>query len=273
MGRNRAPMVHFQPPEQLQEGNVNARRVLPLCISAVLAALLAEGALRGVFPRSYFLDPSTETYWQTLKLERPPATGELDTVEDADLGWRMKPNYRTERAKHDERGFRVTSSAQGDTVIVIGDSYTYGLGVRDNETYASQLASLGFSVVNAGANAYGVDQAVLTLERHIDTVQPKYIVLGYFVDDFYRSRLAFRDASKPRFVQSGEGYELSPPEAIGAVPFGLRTIEALAYVWRRAGFVISSNSSKPLISARTCYKMHFHKTGLMTTLFFIHFPD
>lgn len=213
------------------------KALLVLAAAAVLSTLVAEGALRLVTNRSAFLDPSTDTYWLALESEQSDSPPENpDIAPDPELGWRMKPSHRSNLANHDEQGFRFTTPGTGDAAVVVGDSFTYGLGVLDDETYASELAKItGLSIVNAGTNAYGIDQALLKLERHIDDVDPRVIVLGYFVDDFDRNGLSFRDAAKPRFVRTDDEYVIEPPREQN-LPFGLRVVETAGYVTRRLGF-------------------------------------
>ena len=201
-------------------------RVLTLSLSMVgiLAGFaLCEGALRMLWPRSAFLDPMTDRYWKTLLHEgsttSPRADGfSADAIYDPELGWRMRPEYESESVSHDEKGFRrVPHRSEAPSrarVLMIGDSFTYGLGVRDDETFAAYLRSEhGYEVVNAGVNAYGADQALLLWEREGQEIGADFVVLGYFVDDFYRNGLAVRDAPKPYFAyrEASGDYVLQKP--------------------------------------------------------------
>jgi hypothetical protein len=237
----------------------NMRAASTALLIAAVSALLAEGALH-LFPRSTFLDQSAEAFW--LSIYRPG--GGHDTIHDPELGWRMRPNYRSETANHDEQGLRITTPGVGPRVVAIGDSFTYGLGVADHETYASRLAEAGFSVVNAGTNAYGIDQAVLRLA---EIPKPDVIVLGYYVDDFYRSALTFRDAPKPRLTEAG--YE--PPRQ-QAEPFGLRVIEAAEYIARRLGHYDRERFAKA--EAQSHYLLtKLRDSGPLVVLIFQHSYD
>lgn len=61
-------------------------------------------------------------------------------------------------------------------VVVTGDSYTFGWGVEDNETYASILQrDYGYHTVNTGVPGYGAPRELLRLRRlgllnHIDAL-------------------------------------------------------------------------------------------------------
>jgi len=71
----------------------------------------------------------------------------------------------------DDEGFRVVPDSPGATrrLYLFGDSYTFGHGVDDADTFAARLASEHLSeeiqVVNAGVNGYGISQMLGRLER------------------------------------------------------------------------------------------------------------
>jgi hypothetical protein len=106
-------------------------------------------------------------------------------------------------------------------VVVLGDSFTYGEDVSDEETYCAVLAeqSPGLEVINLGVHGYGVDQMLLYLKEEGLKYRPDVIVVGFPYLDVARDRLAFRDYAKPRFLLRGGQLELNnspvpPPEQI-----------------------------------------------------------
>jgi len=116
----------------------------------------------------------------------------------------MRPNYKAEGVSHDSRGFRSTPTNRIEPgqkkILTIGDSFTYGYGVSDIETFPAYLAKFGnFEVTNAGVNGYAIDQAILLWELEGKAIHPDVVVLGYFVDDFFRNALSVRVAPKPYF--------------------------------------------------------------------------
>jgi len=122
----------------------------------------------------------------------------------------MRRNYQAAGVTHDEHGYRVTGEARATTsrqrIVAIGDSFTYGLGVEDQSTYAAVLSRKTDSeVVNMGVNAYGIDQAILAWEQHGIAFKPQAVVLGYFYDDLHRAASQLREFPKPRFTLSPQG--------------------------------------------------------------------
>jgi len=221
--------------------------------STVVALALAEGALRVLVPEADLISMHEADSWklrvrESLEDGKPVRSG--DTQYDADLGWRMKAGYAAAGVHHDAHGFRGTrqysvKQAGVRRVLVLGASFAYGDGVRDEETFTSLLeASTGAEVINAGVNAYGLDQALLLWERDGQRLAPDHVLLVIHVDDYYRSALTFRNGPKPHFVRAGDTFELAgvpapAPDTLAAtgvldVPSRLRIVRALGWLMRRA---------------------------------------
>ena len=115
----------------------------------------------------------------------------------------------------------------GETRILgVGDSFTYGEAVRDEETFCAVLDRLipEATVLNFGVHGYGVDQMLLRLRRDAMRYQPDIVVVGVFFPDADRNLLSFRDYAKPRFHLAGGQLELTnvpvpTPNEILASPF------------------------------------------------------
>lgn len=113
--------------------------------------------------------------------------------------WRFTPHSVFEvldeynnKAHIDEYGGRVTASADGaenkDLVPFLGDSFTFGLGVADTETFASLLSSVASPrrVLNLGVPATALyDQLSIVEIRHDELGRPKKYVFFFFIgNDF-----------------------------------------------------------------------------------------
>ncbi len=128
-------------------------------------------------------------------------------------------------------------------IAVVGDSFTFGLEVRYEDTWPHQLErALGpeFQVLNFGVDGYGVDQAYLRYRRDGLAWRPEIVILGVIDDDFRRTMCVYAflcfpgfgmPFTKPRFVVSGQGLAplnlpLPAPEAAFAAP----AVDALPFV-------------------------------------------
>lgn len=76
-------------------------------------------------------------------------------------------------------------------IACLGDSYTFGEGVGDDETWPAQLQTElvraqpggAFEVLNAGVNAYDTRQAVRLLELEVLEFAPDVVLLAFFLND------------------------------------------------------------------------------------------
>ncbi|WP_296334969.1 SGNH/GDSL hydrolase family protein [Reyranella sp.] len=95
-------------------------------------------------------------------------------------------------------------------ILAVGDSFTEGWAVKDDDAWPAYLArDTGRRVLNAGVRGYGLDQMVLRAERLAPRFKPQAIILAFIEDDMNRAGLAARHAvHKPYFRPSGDGLEL-----------------------------------------------------------------
>jgi lysophospholipase L1-like esterase len=75
------------------------------------------------------------------------------------------------------------ASLQAPRIICLGDSYTMGSGVEQQETYAQVLErASGWKVLNAGVSSYGTARETMLLKR-LDTSALQYVVLQFCFND------------------------------------------------------------------------------------------
>ena len=120
-------------------------------------------------------------------------------------------------------GARTNALFSEDVAIsTYGDSHTECDEVNDHETWQVGLSErLGANVRNFGVGAYGTDQAVLRLERHLRAgLKTPYVILGVHEENIGRVVNIYRPfyyevhpstlTFKPRFVVSGDETRLLP---------------------------------------------------------------
>lgn len=163
---------------------------------------------------------------------------------DPDLIYRLQPRNEvtwssaefTETSHTDARGMRGTADLDrageakrsGEVrILAVGDSFTYGHGVQDDESYPAVLERLlrarsyDVRVLNAGVPGYSTDQEYTYLVRDGLALAPDLVLLGVHcsdVSDNYESSLY--DVADGRLVRRGAGstrmYQLG--SVVGMIP-------------------------------------------------------
>ena len=141
--------------------------------------------------------------------------GSQPKINDFDplLGHRMKPNVdlvhvwpaheNVSTIRTNSAGFRGpelpgTKRAGEFRILLLGDSYTFGFGVGDEDTFAHRLQEMidsragvagRVSVINAGVSAYGTAQQLLLYESAHARFEPDLVVLNFFVGNDVQENL------------------------------------------------------------------------------------
>ena len=90
-------------------------------------------------------------------------------------------------------GLRGAELSKDPRILMLGDSFTFGAYVGDDENFPALLEQrlrrngYNYQVVNAGyADGFETDQQYVWLKRNIDIIQPKLVVLDVFLgNDIY----------------------------------------------------------------------------------------
>ncbi len=152
---------------------------------------------------------------------------------DASKGWIPKPNLRdvktfdnktlstNSKGLRGKKDFPYTKNKEKLRILILGDSFTFGDEVSDDETYSSYLQEMlpHTEVINMGVHGYGHDQMLILLKEEGVKYEPDIVILGFLSLDMSRNLLEFRDFAKPRFVlERGElkltGTPVPRPEEI-----------------------------------------------------------
>lgn len=111
-------------------------------------------------------------------------------------GWAMVPDSwhftYGHRVRVNSLGLRGLEPGPKPRVAVVGDTFVYGLGLADDETFPARLDRLleRRSVVNAGVRAYSTNQEVALLEELAGTLDAETTVLCWQWDDLRETDIA-----------------------------------------------------------------------------------
>ena len=182
-----------------------------LIVASMLIALaLAETFLRSTRSLETFFDPlqyqpelASEGWKRAFvrdyaKLKKDGHLGRDlgGFVHDPDLGWDTPNHIRG--ITH----YPLEKPPGAFRVVVIGDSFTYGAEVRDDETFPHRLETLlpRGEVINFGVRAYGIDQAALKYLKYGRAYRPDLLVVAIWDLDYLRTPLTFYRFAKPLYV-------------------------------------------------------------------------
>lgn len=153
-------------------------------VSSVLSILVGEWIVRVAapqnvyrFPRGLFVSDKTAGYRLASNFRGVASTGEWRTpVRTNALGLREDQDYE--------------ESSGTERILLIGDSFTMGVGVTAEETFGKVLqrelnadggADRTYEVINAGVPGYTPWQAVDRFTADGPRLKPDLVVLGFFV--------------------------------------------------------------------------------------------
>ncbi len=174
-------------------------------LEGLLALLDVSFAAPRLYPGDIAMDDRDDPSLDSLVgWKLPPSTVLPETTDDYSVTYRSN-----------SLGFRSTREFEvrpaGDLIAFLGDSYTFGSGVADDETFAALLeAELeGTIIYNFGIGAFGIDQMLLTLEHYALPLKPRLVVVCFIRNDLERSMNSYRKdivwLSKPAFtLEDGE---------------------------------------------------------------------
>lgn len=142
---------------------------------------------------------------------------------DPTKGWVPKPNLREVKAFDNKtlntnskglrgkKDFSYTKNNERLRILILGDSFTFGDEVSDDETYSHYLQEMlpHTEVINMGVHGYGHDQMLILFKEEGVKYQPDIVILGFLQLDMSRNLLEFRDFAKPRFVLKKGELELT----------------------------------------------------------------
>lgn len=178
------------------------QRLCLIVLGLVLAGLIGEAILH--IPG---LPIKMHNEWMFLMVEHDPT-----------LGWRMKPNIEGELDMFEVQDIPIRTNGTGFwddefvgrgeeelRIVLLGDSFTWGTGVFEDERFGNLLEELepGWECMNFGLPAYGTDQALLVWRHVASGFAPDLVVLTMHRSDYVDNmREILWGRPKPYFMMS-----------------------------------------------------------------------
>ena len=163
------------------------RRLVPnlvlACASVLALALALEAALRAFWPQDlpffsslFFEDPAVGM--RHVPLTRAPMASDTGQPVQVRINSR---GYRGREYPWD--------SAAGFRILGLGDSFTFGYGVEEDDAYLARLeralADRRVEVINAGLAGMGPDNEARLLAADGPGLRPDLVLVGFYVGNGY----------------------------------------------------------------------------------------
>jgi len=185
---------------------------------------LIEGALRIYYAATDNIPPHSnysvrkEWQWVTERKLSGNASFNKDFIYDKWIGWNNRANIKTDKiqtnAQHmrNSQNFNTGYHPGRRRLLILGDSFSFGYGVSNQETYAYQTADHYFpkgDVLYMSISATGTDQHIINYEHYGKQYRPETVVLGFYLLDYSRNLIRFRYYAKPKFELRSEELTLT----------------------------------------------------------------
>lgn len=203
------------------------KKFITILLIILIFFLISELILRGYYaftdktPPFYDLSKRNQYQWfqKNQKIDQSKSLFMYDSI----IGWKLKPNIRTETLNSNSKGVRGLKEydyqrKQGfKRIVMVGDSYTFGQGSNDTSCFPSMLESRlkNTEVINLGLAGAGVDQMYLYFIEEGIKYNPNLLMVNIFEDDPSRNVLTFQGGfAKPVLNHDLVSQKVPPPEII-----------------------------------------------------------
>jgi hypothetical protein len=210
-----------------------------------------------------FDDSSYRLQWVRLHQEHREQTGP-HAIYHPTRGWALKPDITN---MHVFDGTILNSNSKGlrgkteyeyqrtpgkQRIVVLGDSFTFGAEVADDEIYPYYLQSAlpGAEVLNLGVQGYGHDQMLLYLKEEGIKYHPDVVILGFVYFDIYRNIFTFFAYAKPKFKVVSGGLQLTnvpvptPDRVLAQEPYRPKALDLLVILREKLRWTLGKNETE-----------------------------
>jgi hypothetical protein len=244
-----------------------AKWIPKMLLFVLTLAIFMEGGARLVFSVNRlhrriagFDDSSYRLQWISLHRIHQEWTGQY-AVYHPTRGWTLKPGidgmtvFDGKNLNSNSKGFRGKTeypyqrTPGKQRIVVLGDSFTFGEEVSDDETYAHDLEATlsNAEVLNLGVQGYGQDQMALYLKEEGIKYHPDIVILGFAYLDIYRNIESFFAYAKPRFKLARDGLQLTnvpvpaPDKVLAEEPYRPKALDLIVILGEKLRWNLGKN--------------------------------
>jgi len=191
------------------------RRRLFRLVAAVLLPVVTLAVLEGGLRLGGFEHSPATSFFRFGNPERLIAENDQPgpSVSDPVIFWRMRPGWRTEDGRYHVRrsGFRTPDfeahkRPRSTRIACLGDSSVFGMGVGENETWASRLEdglrsrleTDAVDVINLGVPGYTVFQGGVLMQQTGRDLELDLVVVAFGGFNDWVPAVGYRDSRQGR---------------------------------------------------------------------------
>ena len=229
-----------------------------------------------------FDDASYRLQWIRLRQEQRDWTGPF-AVYHSTRGWALKSGIQDMRVfdgtilNTNSKGVRGKTeynyerSPGRPRILMLGDSFTFGAEVADDETYSHYLEShlRNTEVLNFGVQGYAHDQMLLYLKEEGVKYHPDIVILGFTYIDIYRNIESFFAYAKPEFKLVSGNLQLTnvpvptPESVLAEEPYRPKALDMLLILKEKVRWNLGKNEAE----AREVTRLLLHEIVATTRSF------
>ena len=214
------------PVTEKPKGRVWVAKVLILVISLLVCIEGGSRLILSISPLrrrvTGFDDASWRLNWVRQHKAHKEINGEYATYHQS-RGWALRPGIKdmsvfegkilntNSQGLRGKTEYNYQRTAGKQRILVLGDSFTFGTDVSDDESYSQYLESIlpNVEVLNLGVQGYGQDQMLVALKEEGVKYHPDVVILGFDFADTFRNLLRFFGYAKPEFEMVAGGLQLT----------------------------------------------------------------
>ena len=157
---------------------------------------------------------------------------------DENLGWKLKANIdMIHKAPTGEYNYSIKTNSQGQrgpeqvileddyVILVIGDSFTFGQGVEEEEIFFNKLKGFSLKIINTGVSGYNTKQELEVAKKFMLNQKVDLVIVGFFAGNDVTDNLL----TEPEFKVENGYLKIKDGEEISLKEWVKRNIKTVTY--------------------------------------------
>ena len=162
------------------------KNILLFLFSIGLSVVFIEFLLRVTLPYDVSRSKEAESYFESMLVDKD-GHRQLKPSKATRLTGMKGIDFKVSTNSNGFRGAELVKNSSNKKIIFVGDSFTFGYGVDNDQTYpyhiSKPLEKLGYDVINAGVSGWGGAEQLKFISSKAKKYSPSVIVHGFYLND------------------------------------------------------------------------------------------